>query len=35
MLFHYRLKQDLKYICLCYTVGPCWLSPLHTVEGMF
>jgi len=27
-LFHYRSLQDIDYISLCYTVGPCWLSIL-------
>ena len=28
ILFHYRSLQDIDYISLCYTVGPCWLSVL-------
>ena len=31
ILFHYRLLQDTEYSCLCYTVGPCWLSILYIV----
>ena len=31
ILFPYRLLQDIAYIFLCYTVGPCWLSILYTV----
>ena len=27
--FSYRLLQDIAYSCLCYTVGPCWLSILY------
>ena len=26
--FPYRLLQNIEYISLCYTVGPCWLSIL-------
>lgn len=26
ILFHYHLSQDVEYISLCYTIGPCFLS---------
>ena len=29
ILFHYHLSQDIKYISLCCTVGPCCLSLLY------
>ena len=32
ILFHYGLLQDIEYSSLCYTVGPCCLSILYTVE---
>ena len=31
ILFHYMLLQDIEYIFLCYTVGPCCLSILFIV----
>ena len=31
ILFLYRLSQDIKYSCLCYTVGLCCLSILYIV----
>ena len=27
----YRLLQNIEYVSLCYTVGPCWLSILYIV----
>ena len=29
ILSHYHLSQDIKYISLCCTVGPCYLSILY------
>ena len=29
ILFHYGLSQNIEYISLCYTVGPCCLSILY------
>ena len=34
ILFHYGLLQDSEYISLCYTLGPCCLSILHTIVCM-
>ena len=34
ILFHYRLLQGIQYSSLCYTVGPCWLSILHTSSAI-
>ena len=34
-LFHYGLSQDIEYSFLCYIVGPCCLSILYTVVGIF
>ena len=31
ILFHCGLSQDIEYSFLCYTVGPCCLSILHTL----
>ena len=33
--FHYRLLQDVEYIPLCYTVGPCWLSIIDIIACIF
>ena len=30
ILFPYRLLQNIEYSSLCYTLGPCWLSILHS-----
>ena len=30
ILFHYRLLQNIEYISLCYTVGPCCLCILYS-----
>ena len=27
VLFHYGLLQEIEYSSLCYTIGPCHLSP--------
>ena len=32
ILFPYKLLQNIEHSSLCYTVGPCWLSILYTVE---
>ena len=31
ILFPYRLLQDIEYISLCYTVGPCCLPILYII----
>ena len=35
ILFFYRLLRNVKYSSLCCAVGPCWLSILYRVCGMY
>ena len=34
IVFHYRSLQDIKYISLCYTLRPCYLSVLYIVVSV-
>ena len=34
ILFPYGLLQNIEHCCLCYTVGPCWLSILYIVVSI-
>ena len=31
ILFHHRLSQNINYVSLCYTIGPCCLSILYII----